>query len=74
MAAQDTMCIVLLIPPKFHGKQLTFKPNNLAETGFVYIHQGAHRGPLQCPYTGPFKILETADKHFVLGINGRCIC
>ena len=58
-------------PPESHGKHPEYKPHNLAATGFVYVRHDAHCGPLQRPYTGPFKILETAEKHFVLNINGR---
>ena len=68
---QDTMRKALPTPPEFHGKHPEYKLHNLAATGFVYVRHDAHRGPLQRPYTGPFKILETAEKHFVLNINGR---
>ena len=68
---QDTMRTALPTPPKFHGGQPTYKPHNLAATGFVYVRHDAHRGPLQRPYKGPFKILETAKKHFILDIDGR---
>ena len=68
---QDTMHSTLPPPPEFHGNHPTYTPHNLAATGFVYVRQDAHRGPLQRPYNGPFKILETADKHFVLDVNGR---
>ena len=68
---QDTMRKALPTPPEFHGKHPEYKPHNLAATGFVYVRHDDHRGPLQRPYTGPFKILETAEKHFVLNINGR---
>ena len=68
---QETMHSVLPPPPKFHGQHPTYTPSNLAATGFVYVRRDAHRGPLQRPYTGPFRILDTAEKHFILDINGR---
>ena len=54
---QDTMCTALPTPPEVHGKHPTYKPHNLATTGFVYVRHGTHRGTLQQLYTGPFKIL-----------------
>ena len=55
---QDTMRSALPVPVKFHGKHPTFTATNLAETGYVYMRHDAHRGPLQRPYKGPFKILK----------------
>ena len=68
---QDKMRSTLPPPPRFHGEHPTYKPHNLSATGFVYVRQDGHRGPLQRPYSGPFKILETAEKHFILHVNGR---
>ena len=67
---QDMMCTTLPPPPEFHGNHPTYIPHNLAATGFIYVRQDAHCGPLQRPYNGPFKILETAEKHFILDVNG----
>ena len=60
-------------PPaaNFHGNNQKYQPENLSSTGYVYIRRDSHRGPLQPPYTGPFRILEVKDKCFVLDINGR---
>ena len=68
---QHTMRSALPIPLKFHGKHPTYKPHDLAKTGFVFVRHDAPLRPLQRPYKGPFKILETADKYFTLEINGR---
>ena len=68
---QDTMRSALPMPLKYHGKHPEYTPNNLAETGYVYVRHDAHRGPLQRPYKGPFKILNTAEKHFTLEVNGH---
>ena len=57
---QETMHSALPPPPKFHGQHPTYTPSNLAATGFVYVRRDTHRGPLQRPYTGPFRILDTA--------------
>ena len=74
---QDTMRKALPTPPEFHGKHPEYKPHNLAATGFVYVRHDAHRGPLQRPYTGPFKILETAEKTLCPEYQwtpGCCVC
>lgn len=68
---QNMMRSTLPPPPQFHGKHPNYKPHNLAATGFVYVRHDAHRGPLQRPYSGPFKILEAAGKYFILDVNGR---
>jgi hypothetical protein len=61
------------LPPayEFHGNRSAYTPNSLASTGYVYVRHDAHRKPLQRPYDGPFKILETHEKYFVLNVNGR---
>ncbi len=65
----STHCVPLY--PHLLNSMASTRPHNLAATGFVYVRHDAHRGPLQRPYAGPFKILETAEKHFILDINGR---
>ena len=61
------------MPLKHHSEHPTYKPNNLAATGFVYVRHDAHHGPHAASlyiYKGPFKILDTGEKHFTLDING----
>jgi len=36
---------------------------------YVCIHHDAQRGPLQPPYDGLFRVLETGDKHFGVDIG-----
>ena len=61
------------LPPayEFHGSRSAYTPNSLVSTGYVYVRHDAHRKPLQRPYDGPFKILETHEKYYVLNVNGR---
>ena len=68
---QDNMRTVLPPAHEFHGSHSTYKPDNLASTGYVYVRHDAHCSPLQRPYDGPFKILEAHDKYYVLDVNGR---
>ena len=58
-------------PPVYHNTQSSYVPNNLSQTGYVYVRIDSHRSSLQRPYEGPFRIIATADKYFELDINGR---
>ena len=62
-----------LIPPipKFHSQQTTYVPSNLASTGYVYVRVDSHRSPLQRPYEGPYRIIDTKDKYFIVDMKGR---
>ncbi|KAK7504021.1 hypothetical protein BaRGS_00004753 [Batillaria attramentaria] len=70
-ALQRSMRTALPPAPTYHGKQRVYMPSNLASTGFVYVRHDAHRHPLQRPYDGPFRIIDTNDKFYTLDINGR---
>ncbi|XP_064462625.1 uncharacterized protein LOC135373336 [Ornithodoros turicata] len=49
----------------------SYQHPDLTTCTHVFIHCDAVRKPLQPPYTGPFRVLERADRHFTLDINGR---
>ena len=68
---QDNMRTALTPPMEFHGGRSTYKPDNLASTGYVYVRHDDHCGPLQRPYDGPFKILKVHEKYYVLNMNGH---
>lgn len=68
---QHTMRSVQPPAPKFHGQQSTYVPANLASTGYVYVRIDCHRHPLQRPYRGPYRIIDTSEKFFTLDIKGR---
>ena len=67
---QDNMRTALTPAMEFHGGRSAYKPDNLASTGYVYVHHDAHCGPLQRPYDGLLKILEVHEKYYVLDMNG----
>ncbi|KAJ8417888.1 hypothetical protein AAFF_G00227310 [Aldrovandia affinis] len=47
-------------------------PNSwdLQSARYVFIRHDAHRNPLQPPYDGPYRVVETGDKTFIIDIGG----
>ncbi len=35
------------------------------------MRQDCHRAPLDCPYSGPYRVLARSDKFFTLDLNTR---
>ena len=58
-------------PPSHHGQRPSKVPENLGSTGFVYIRRDDHRGPLERPYKGPYRIIETAEKFYTVDVDGH---
>ncbi|GFR69965.1 Pol polyprotein [Elysia marginata] len=38
---------------------------------FVFIRHDGHRGPLRCPYDGPFRVVASGDKTFRIMVGSR---
>ena len=68
---KETMRNVLPPPTAYHGTRSTYSPTNLGHTGWVYVRSDGHRTPLQRPFTGPFKVIETGSKFFRIDIKGK---
>ena len=68
---QETMRNLQPSKPKYHGHRQTHYPSNLGSTGYVYVRCDSHRGPLQRPYSGPFKVIQLGDKFFTVDMNGK---
>ena len=68
---QETMHKTQPTPPHYHGQRSSQQPRQLGHTGFVYVRQDGHKGPLQCPYTGPFRVTKTSDKYFEIDKSGK---
>ncbi|MBM6549334.1 DDE-type integrase/transposase/recombinase, partial [Streptococcus dysgalactiae subsp. equisimilis] len=49
----------------------TYLPPNLHTATHVFIRVGGVRSPMQPPYTGPYRVLSRADKHFVVDVGGK---
>ena len=57
--------------PVHHCFPQSFVPQGLMSARFVFLRHDAHRSPLRPPYDGPFRVLETGPKVFVLDMGGR---
>ncbi|KAJ8401708.1 hypothetical protein AAFF_G00376790 [Aldrovandia affinis] len=67
----DSARVFAPVPTTQHGVPTSQVPPGLRSAGYVFIRHDAHRGPLQPPYDGPFRVLEHGPKHLVVDIGGR---
>ncbi len=58
------------MPVSKHGITASYLPPTLNEAQYVFIRQGTHVQPLQCPYKGPYKVLEHGTKTFLIDYGG----
>ena len=58
-----------VLPRQHHNKEFISK--DLMTCTHVFVHRDAVRKPLQRPYDGPYKVLQTAEKHFTVGVKGK---
>ena len=58
-------------PDAWHGTQPTTNNRGLTEAEFVFVRRDASHGPLQMPYTGPYRVLQRHDKYFVIQCGER---
>ena len=59
------------VPPSTHKKATSFVPQDISKAKYVFIRHDGHRRPLQAPYTGPYRVLETGDKVFKLQVGNK---
>ena len=79
LAAADPAFVVDLrrkmrpVPPVWHGGETrrNYVPRELAAATHVFVRVGAHRGPLQSPYQGPFKVIDRQAKFYKLDLGTR---
>lgn len=67
---QNTVRAFAPIPTAQHGTPVSRVPVELRSAEHVFIRHDAHRGPLQPPYDGPFRVLERVGKHLVVDVGG----
>ena len=61
----------LPIPTTTHKISRSSVPTSLMSSRFVFIRHDAHITPLQCPYDGPYEVLEPGDKVFRIRLGDR---
>ena len=59
------------IPTSRHGRQPEHVPDNLKSADYVFVRHDGHKGPLQRPYRGPYRVLGRDDKTFRIDVGGR---
>ncbi|KAJ8397610.1 hypothetical protein AAFF_G00436090 [Aldrovandia affinis] len=57
-------------PTSNHSLPRIHVPQDLQSARYVFIRHDAHRNPLQPPYDGPYRVVETGDKTFIIDIGG----
>ncbi|XP_058620662.1 metallophosphoesterase 1 isoform X4 [Onychostoma macrolepis] len=70
-ALLDNARLFAPVPTSRHGLPQSHIPAGLQAADYVFIRHDAHRGLLHPPYEGPFRVLETGDKHFVVDRGGK---
>ena len=68
---RDRMSMLAPVPTSQHGVPPTAFPAALKKAQFVFIRRDAHRTPLQRPYEGPFRVIESGSKTFKIDIGGK---
>ena len=58
-------------PDAWHGTRATANTKTLREAEFVFVRRDAAHGPLQTPYTGPYRVLQRQEKYFVIQCGKR---
>ncbi|KAL7842149.1 hypothetical protein SRHO_G00238380 [Serrasalmus rhombeus] len=70
----DNAWLFTPLPTSCHSLPSSHVPSGLQSAGFVFIRVDGHHGPLRPPYEGPFHVVKTGDKHFVVDIGGKPEC
>lgn len=70
-AFQEKARLFAPVPTSRHGLPPSYTHPGLPSAEYVFIRHDAHRGPLQPPYDGPFRVLEHGKKHFVVDLGGK---
>ena len=58
-------------PDAWHGTRPAANSGSLGDAEFVFVRQDASHGPLQTPYTGPYRVLERQEKYFIIQCGER---
>ena len=58
-------------PTTQHGHTAIYMPKTLETADYVFIRRDGHRGPLQRPYHGPYKVIAPGEKTFLVDMGGK---
>ena len=58
--------------PIHHDRPGPSVAKQLLDSPYVFVRVDSHRGPLERPYNGPFKVIHKDEKTFLLDFGGRC--
>ena len=58
-------------PDAWHGTRASGMAKGLQEAEYVFVRRDASHGPLQTPYTGPYRMLQRQEKYFVIQCGKR---
>ena len=53
-------------PDAWHGNKRPYESEKLWDAEYVFIRRDAAQGPLQKPYTGPYRVLKKEAKYFTV--------
>jgi len=59
------------VPTSQHGSHTPSIPRNLLSSAYVFIRRDSHRSPLDRPYEGPFQVINSGPKVFVIDRGGK---
>ena len=58
-------------PGTAHTEPTVRMPASVKDATHVFIRRDRHRGPLEAPYDGPYRVVEHRDRTMVIDIPGR---
>ena len=58
-------------PDAWHGTASASSTRGLQEAEYVFVRRDASHGPLQTPYTGPYRVLQRHGKYFIIQCGER---
>ena len=58
-------------PDAWHGVKSAANDRGLDEAEFVFVRRDVMHGPLQTPYTGPYRVLAKKEKYFSIQCGER---
>ena len=58
-------------PDSWHGSRTAASTRGLPEAEYVFVRRDAAHGPLQTPYTGPYRVLQREEKFYVIQCGER---